>query len=108
VRPTAGTNRVQPGAAPQRVNLNVVYVVRLLWPHIAASGIPAAAQEKAGAMKIRRPAVARGERLKTARRNWDGHHGGRRQVPARDRRGADDGDGSAIMHVLGKDSPYEM
>jgi len=81
----------------------------LLTATVAASGIQAQPQEKAAAMKMSAvPQSPEWQRLKTLAGNWEGtmEEGGQAMPATVEVRMT--GDGSAIMHILGKDSPYEM
>ena len=81
----------------------------LLAAAVGASGIQAQPQEKAAAMKMSAvPQSPEWQRLKTLAGNWEGtmEEGGQTMPASVEVRMT--GDGSAIMHILGKDSPYEM
>jgi hypothetical protein len=84
-------------------------LVVLLVAAVAASGAQAPSQEKGPATKVSPvPQSPEWQRLKTLVGNWDGtmEEGGSTMPATVEVRMT--GDGSAIMHVLGKDSPYEM
>ena len=77
---------------------------------VAVPGAQALAQDaKAGAMKMSQvPQSPEWQRLKTLVGSWEGTmQEGSQTMPATVEVRMT-GDGSAIMHVLGKDSPYEM
>ena len=81
----------------------------LLIAAVASAGVQAMPQEKAGAMKMSPvPQSPEWERLKTLVGHWDGtmEEGGKSLPATVEARMT--GDGSAIMHVMGKGSPYEM
>ena len=76
---------------------------------LVGAGVQALPQEKAGAMKMSAvPQTAEWQKLKTLVGSWEGtmEEGGQTMPATVEVRMT--GGGSAIMHVLGKDSPYEM
>jgi len=82
----------------------------LLVAAVASTGAQAQSKEGQSApMKMSSvPQTAEWQRLKTLVGNWEGtmEEGGKTMPATVEVRMT--GDGSAIMHVLGKDSPYEM
>lgn len=81
----------------------------LLVAVVISAGVQALPQEKAGAMKMSVvPETPEWQKLKTLVGSWEGtmEEGGQTMPATVEVRMT--GDGSAIMHVLGKDSPYEM
>jgi hypothetical protein len=76
---------------------------------LVGAGVQAFPQDKAGAMKMSVvPQTPEWQRLKTLVGSWEGtmEEGGQTMPATVEVRMT--GDGSAIMHVLGKGSPYEM
>jgi hypothetical protein len=84
-------------------------IAGLLVAAVASAGAQAQPQEKAGAMKMSAvPQTPEWQKLKTLAGSLEGtmEESGQTMPAAVEVRMT--GDGSAIMHVLGKDSPYEM
>lgn len=76
---------------------------------LCLGAVSAAAQDKPAAMKMSAvPQSAEWKQLLTLVGSWEGtmDEGGQKMPATADVRMT--GDGSAIMHTLGKDSPYEM
>lgn len=87
-----------------------VVLVLLFTAYVAAAGVLAQGQDaKNAAMKMSTvPETPEWQKLKTLVGSWEGtmEEGGQSMPATVEVRMT--GDGSAIMHVLGKDSPYEM
>ena len=88
----------------------VLLTVVLLLARVAGAGMQAQGKEpQSAAMKMSAvPQTPEWQQLKTLVGSWEGtmEEGGKRMPATVDVRMT--GDGSAIMHVLGKDTPYEM